>query len=84
MCAILGDYGLLEPFTMQATLNKDKGGGAMHLTGMHRVNEKNLENLNAAQRRASPLPRWIDSVGASPQCVRVVYHFPVRSRPSYA
>ena len=49
MCAILGDYGLLEPFTMQATLNKDKGGGAMHLTGMHRVNEKNLENLNAAQ-----------------------------------
>ncbi|TMI00292.1 MAG: SapC family protein, partial [Betaproteobacteria bacterium] len=28
MCAILGDYGLLEPFTMQATLNKDKGGGA--------------------------------------------------------
>src|SRR5881409_2091231 len=51
MCAILGDYGLLEPFTMQATLNKDKGGGAMHLTGMHRVNEKNLENLNAAQLR---------------------------------
>src|SRR5258708_18289480 len=49
MCAILGDYGLLEPFTMQATLNKDKGGGAMHLTGMHRVNEKDLENLNAAQ-----------------------------------
>src|ERR1700752_2905084 len=29
MCAILGDYGLLEPFTMQATLNKDKRGGAM-------------------------------------------------------
>jgi len=49
MCSILADYGLLEPFTMQATLNKDKGGGAMHLTGMHRVNEKNLENLNAAQ-----------------------------------
>jgi len=48
MCAILGDYGLLEPFTMQATLNKDKGG-AMHLTGMRRVSEKNLENLNAAQ-----------------------------------
>lgn len=46
MCAILADYGLLEPFTMQATLNK---GGAMHLTGMHRVSEKNLENLNAAQ-----------------------------------
>ena len=49
MCALLGDYGLLEPFTMQATLNKDKGGGAMQLTGMHRVAEKNLENLNAAQ-----------------------------------
>ena len=49
MCAILSDYGLLEPFSMQATLNKDKGGGAMHLTGMHRVAEKNLESLNAAQ-----------------------------------
>ena len=49
MCHILGDYGLLEPFTMQATLNADKGGGAMHLTGMHRVAEKNLETLNAAQ-----------------------------------
>ena len=24
MCAILADYGLLEPFTMQATLNKDR------------------------------------------------------------
>jgi len=46
MCAILSDYGVLEPFTMQATLNK---GGAMHLTGMHRVSEKKLENLNAAQ-----------------------------------
>jgi hypothetical protein len=34
---------------MQATLNKDQGGGAMQLTGMHRVAEKNLENLNAAQ-----------------------------------
>src|SRR4051812_27801000 len=49
MCAIVADYGLLEPFTMQATLAKDKGGGAMHVTGMHRVSEKNLENLNAAQ-----------------------------------
>ena len=49
MCALLADYGLLEPFTMQATLNKDKSGGAMQLTGMHRVAEKNLENLNAAQ-----------------------------------
>jgi hypothetical protein len=49
MCQVLADYGLLEPFTMQATLNKDKGGGAMQLTGMQRVNEKRLENLNAAQ-----------------------------------
>ena len=46
MCAILSDYGLLEPFTMQATLNS---GGAMHLTGMHRVDEKRLEHLNASQ-----------------------------------
>src|SRR3954469_18920737 len=46
MCSILSDYGVLEPFTMQATFNK---GGAMHLTGMHRISEKNLENLNAAQ-----------------------------------
>lgn len=46
MCAVLADYALLEPFTMQATLNK---GGAMHLTGMHRVAEKKLENLNPAQ-----------------------------------
>jgi SapC len=49
MCAIVADYGLLEPFTMQATLAKEKGGGAMHVTGMHRVSEKSLENLNAAQ-----------------------------------
>ena len=47
LCAILADYGLLEPFTMQATLNKT--GDSMQLTGMHRVSEKNLENLNAAQ-----------------------------------
>ena len=49
MCSILSDYGLLEPFTMEATLNADKGGGRMQLRGMHRVAEKNLENLNAAQ-----------------------------------
>lgn len=49
MCALLVDYGLVEQFTMQATLNKDKGGGAMQITGMYRVAEKNLENLNAAQ-----------------------------------
>ena len=49
MCSILADYGVLEPFSMQATLPKDKCGEAMHLTGMHRVNETRLENLNAAQ-----------------------------------
>ncbi len=49
MCDLLTDYGLLEPFSMQATLKKEKGGGKMQLTGMHRVAEKNLENLNTAQ-----------------------------------
>ena len=49
MCAIVADYGLLEPFAMQATLAKEKGGGAMQVTGMHRVSEKKLENLNTAQ-----------------------------------
>lgn len=49
MCAILSDYGLFEPFTMQATLAKERGGDSMHLTGMHRVKEKALESLNAAQ-----------------------------------
>ena len=49
MCALLADYGLLEPFSMQATLKKEKGGGSMQMTGMHRVAEKNLENLNTAQ-----------------------------------
>ena len=46
LCSILADYGLLEPFTMQATLNK---GGNLQLAGMHRVADKKLENLNAAQ-----------------------------------
>lgn len=49
MCALLADYGLLEPFSMQAKLKQEKGGGSMQITGMHRVAEKNLENLNAAQ-----------------------------------
>ena len=48
MCAILADYALLEPFTLQATL---KSGGAMNLGGMYRVEEKKLEFLNAAQHR---------------------------------
>jgi len=48
MCAILADYALLEPFTLQATL---KAGGAMNLGGMYRVEEKKLEFLNAAQHK---------------------------------
>jgi len=47
MCGILADYGLLEPFTLQAKLNK--GGGPLAMTGMHRVAEAKIEHLNAAQ-----------------------------------
>ena len=61
MCGILADYGLLEPFTMQASFNKDKCKPSMQITGMHRVAEKSLENLNAAQiknlMRKGILPR---------------------------
>jgi hypothetical protein len=46
LCSILADYALLEPFTMQATLNQ---GGSLQLAGMHRVADKKLETLNAAQ-----------------------------------
>ena len=46
LCAILADYGLLEPFTVQASFNR---GGAMQLTGMHRASDRKLEALNAAQ-----------------------------------
>jgi hypothetical protein len=46
LCAILTDYGLLQPFNMQATLNQ---GGKMQLTGMHRVDETKIEHLNASQ-----------------------------------
>jgi hypothetical protein len=49
MCGILRDYGLLEPFTMQAVPNT---GGAMQLTGMHRVAEGKLETLGAEQLRS--------------------------------
>jgi hypothetical protein len=47
MCGILADYGLLEPFTMQAKLNA--GGGPLAMTGMHRVAEAKIEHLNASQ-----------------------------------
>jgi hypothetical protein len=59
MCSILSDYGLFEPFTMQANLRDAKA--PMQMTGMFRVIEKNLENLNAAQlknlMRKGILPR---------------------------
>lgn len=48
MSSILSDYALLEPFAMQA---QTKAGAAMNLTGMHRVNEKKLEFLNAGQHK---------------------------------
>jgi hypothetical protein len=47
MCGILADYGLLEPFTMQAKFNS--GADPLHLTGMHRVDESKIEHLNASQ-----------------------------------
>ena len=48
MSAILADYALLEPFTMQAQTN---AGAAFNLTGMYRVAEKKLEFLNASQSK---------------------------------
>lgn len=47
LCAILADYALLEPFSMQATMQK--GGQQLQLTGMHRVDEKKIEHLNVSQ-----------------------------------
>jgi hypothetical protein len=47
-CAILHDYALLEPFSMQAT-PKEGGTGAVQLTGMHRVSEAKLNELNVQQ-----------------------------------
>jgi hypothetical protein len=46
MCGILADYGLLEPFNMQATPSK---GAPLQLTGMFRVDEKKIEHLNSSQ-----------------------------------
>jgi SapC len=46
LCAILADYALLQPFSMQAKLDQ---GGQMQLTGMHRVDESKIEHLNASQ-----------------------------------
>ncbi|HUK05809.1 MAG TPA: SapC family protein [Burkholderiales bacterium] len=47
MCGILADYGLFEPFTMQAKFSQ--GGGPVAMTGMFRVAEDKIEHLNAAQ-----------------------------------
>jgi hypothetical protein len=43
---ISADYGLLEPFSMQANLQQ---GGQMQLTGMHRVEEARIAHLNVNQ-----------------------------------
>ena len=48
MCSILADYGLFEQFTMQASV-RGQEAKPLQVTGMYRVVEKNLENLNAAQ-----------------------------------
>ena len=48
MSSILADYALFEPFTMQANF-RDPGAKPMQITGMYRVVEKKLEDLNAAQ-----------------------------------
>jgi hypothetical protein len=47
MCAILADYSLLEPVTLQFSLKS----GPMTFGGMYRVEEKRLEFLNAAQHK---------------------------------
>ena len=48
MCGILRDYGLLEPFSLEAAL---ASGPKWQLGGMYRVNEKKLEFLNAEECR---------------------------------
>jgi hypothetical protein len=48
MCDVLSDYGLFEPFSMQAT-PKAAGAKPMQMTGMFRVVEKRIEDLNSAQ-----------------------------------
>ena len=49
LCAILADYDLFEPFTMQAT--PATGAAPINLAGMFRVQESKLEHLNAAQHK---------------------------------
>jgi len=47
MCAILSGYSLLEPVTLQASLES----GPISFGGMYRVDERRLEFLNAAQHK---------------------------------
>ncbi len=46
LCTILGDYALLEPFSLQA---KPAKGGPVQLAGMHRIDEKKIEHLNISE-----------------------------------
>jgi hypothetical protein len=46
LCTILGDYALLEPFSLQA---KPVKGAPVQLAGMHRIDEKKIEHLNISQ-----------------------------------
>ena len=48
LCAVLAEYALFEPITLQATLNQ---GGKLQLSGMHRVDEKKIEHLEVGQLR---------------------------------
>ncbi len=48
LCGMLKEYDLLEPFSIQASLNTDE---PMQLTGMYRVTEARLEALEAEQLR---------------------------------
>ena len=46
LCSVLADYGLFEPFVMQAKFNT---GGEAQVTGMHRVSEDRIVHLNSSQ-----------------------------------
>ncbi len=48
MCGVLADYGLFEPFSVQAT-PKAAGAKPLQMTGMFRVVEKSIADLNGAQ-----------------------------------
>ncbi len=46
LCRMVAELGLLEPFNMQASLNT---GATLQLTGMHRVSETRLNELDPAK-----------------------------------